>query len=254
MSSSELNRNVIKPAIKEINELTNFFVEVEQKRLGRRIAELKFKISRLKELLPSEPTQETIVFDIDDLPPVAIKLVEAGVSRKEALRIANQEWGVVDPEVLPEDIIDFAAYVEEKIGLAQHATDVKNAGGFIRKAIHENYQNPVFQKQLQAEKTEKKQAMLASLETEMLEKQNALLRQAVRATPELLDQAAAKISSGFIRERLLEYDSIADAYAAGGVVAGDINNILAKELCADLIAPVVAAYEDEKARILEKVS
>ena len=132
--------------------------------------------------------------------------------------------------------------------------DVKNAGGFIRKAIRENYQNPVFEKQLQAEKTEEKQAMLALIETEMLEKQNALLRQAVRTTPELLDQAAAKISSGFIRERLLEYDSIADAYAAGGVVAGDINNILAKELCADLIAPVIAAYEDEKARILEKVS
>ena len=248
-----LNQCVIKPAIKEINELTNFFVEIEQKRVGRKIGELKFKISRLKELPSVEPVQETILFDIEDLPPIAFKLVQAGVSRKEALRIAKQEWDIVDPAALPADRGDFAIYVEEKIGLAQHATDVKNAGGFIVKAIHENYQDPTFQKQLESEKAEEKQAMLASLKNEMLEKQNALLRQAVRANPELLEQAAAKITSGFIRERLLEYDSIADAYAAGSVVAGDINNILAKDLCADLIAPVQAAYEDEKARILGKV-
>lgn len=245
-----LNQRVIKPAIKEINELTNFFVEVERKRVGRKIGELKFKISRLKELASVEPVQETILFDIEDLPPVAFKLVQAGVSRKEALRIANQEWSAVDPESLPERITDFAIYVEEKIGIAQHATDVKNAGGFIVKAIRENYQNSEFQKQLQAEKAEEKQAMLASLKDEMLEKQNALIRQAVRAEPELLEQAAKKITSSFIRERLMDYDSVKDAYAAGGVVAGDINSILANDFCADLIAPICEAYEDEKARIL----
>ena len=248
-----LNQRVIKPAIKEINELTNFFVEIEQKRIGRKIGELKFRISRLKELPSVEPVQETFLFDIDDLPTIAIKLVQAGISRKEALRIANQEWNAVDPAALPEDRGDFAVYVEEKIGLAQQATNVKNAGGFILKAIHENYQDPVFRKQRQAEKAEEKQAMLASLKDEMLEKQNALIRQAVRANPELLKQAAAKISSGFIRERLIDYDSINDAYNAGGMVAGEINSILAKEHCADLIAPVIAAYEDEKARILGEV-
>ena len=91
--------------------------------------------------------------------------------------------------------------------------------------------------------------MLASLKSEMLEKQNTLIRQAVRSNPELLDQATAKISSGFIRERLMDYDTIKDAYAAGGMVAGDINSILAKELCADLIAPVIAEYEAEKERL-----
>ena len=244
-----LNQRVIKPAIREINELTNFFVEIEHKRIGRKIGELKFRISRLKELPSHEPTQEMLLFDIEDLPSVAIKLVQAGVSRKEALRIANQEWDAVDAVSLPEDRDDFAVYVEEKIGLAQHATSVKNAGGFIVKAIWENYQDPVFQKQLQAEKAEEKQVMLASLKNEMLEKQNALIRQAVRANPELLEHAVAKITSIFIRERLMEYDSIHDAYAAGGMVASDINAILAKDFCADLIAPVIAAYEAEKERL-----
>ena len=245
----ELNRNVIKPAIKEVNALTNFFIEVDQKRIGRRIGELKFTISRLKELPSLEPAQMPLFADIGDLSTIAIKLIQAGVSRKEALRIANQEWDVVDAAALPEDKTDFAVYVEDKIGLARHATSVKNAGGFIVKAIQENYQNPEFQKQLLAEKEQEKKAMLASLKDEMLEKQNTLIRQAVRANPELLEQALAKITSGFVRERLMEYDSIKDAYDAGGVVAGDINNILSKEFCSDVIAPVIAVYEAEIERL-----
>lgn len=114
-----LNQRVIKPAIKEINELTNFFVEVEQKRIGRKIGELKFRISRLKALPSVKPVQETFLFDMEDLPPVAFKLVQAGVSRKEALRIANQEWDAVDAAAIPENRKDFTVYVEEKIGLAR---------------------------------------------------------------------------------------------------------------------------------------
>ena len=247
-----LNQLIIKPAVREINKETGYFVEVKQKRVGRKVAFLKFLISQPLEISSTMKT-ELADLNIHDFPPIALELVQAGVSRKEALRIGNQEWDTVDPTALPEDRDDFAVYVEEKIGLAQHATDVKNAGGFIVKAIHENYQNPVFQKQLQAEKAEEKQAMLASLRDEMLEKQNALIRQAVRANPELIDQAASKITSSFVRDRLIEYDSINDAYGAGGMIAGEINSILAKEHCADLIAPVIATYEDEKARILGKV-
>ena len=136
--------------------------------------------------------------------------------------------------------------LKRKSGLAQQATDVKNMGGFIVKAIRENYEDPVFRKELQVRKAEERKAMLASLRTEMLEKRNALIRQAVRARPELLEQAAAKIMSSFIRERLMEYDSVKDAYEAGGMVAGDINSILAEEFCADLIAPVLAAYAAER--------
>ena len=71
-------------------------------------------------------------------------------------------------------------YVEEKIGLAQQATDVKNMGGFIVKAIRENYQDPVFQKELQVRKAEEREAMLDALKAEMHEKKGALL-QASRA-------------------------------------------------------------------------
>ena len=84
---------------------------------------------------------------------------------------------------------------------------------------------------------------------EMLEKQSALLRQAVCTTPGLLENAAAKITSAFVRERLADYESIQEAYNVERVVAGDIHSILAKDCCADLIAPVIEMYEVEKQRL-----
>ena len=244
-----LNHCVIKPAVEEINALTNFFVKVEQKRQGRKIAFLKFRISRLKQLERSQPAHESLYPDVEELPAIAITLVQTGLARREALKIADQEWDAVDADVEPEGYRDFQAYVDEKIVLAQQTTDVKNIGGFIVKAIQENYQDPVLEKELQARKEKEKHAMLDTLKAEMNEKKGALLRQAVRANPALLEQAAERINSRFVRERLSNYESIHDAYQVGGMVTGEINAILAEEFCADLLQPVYDAYETEKARI-----
>ena len=246
-----LNQYVIKPAVKEINALTNFFVEVEQKRDGRKVAFLKFKIARLREIVSVEPVQESLFSDIEDLPAVANTLIQAGVARREALKIADQEWKAVDTEAQLEGYKDFQAYVEEKIGLAKQATGVKNIGGFIVQAIRENYQDPTFQAQLEDRKQREQDGMLNALESETLEKRNALLRQAVRTNPELLEQACAKIHSHIIRGRLENYDSFQEAYQEGGMVTAEINAILAEEFCVDLLAPLYEVYETEKARILD---
>lgn len=245
-----LNQCVIKPAVKEINELTNFFVEVEQKRDGRRIGFLKFRISRLKALPAAEPTQESLFPDIEDLPALANILVQAGVARREAQKIADQEWEAVDADVSMADYRDFEAYVQEKIGLAKQATGVKNLGGFIIQAIRENYQDPALQAQLAERKQKEQRAMLDALESEMLEKRKALLRQAVRTDPGLLEQASERISARIIRDRLENYTSVAEAYRDGGMVTAELNAILAEEFCADLLAPVFEVYAAEKARIL----
>ena len=245
-----LNQRVIKPAVEEINELTNFFVEVETKRESRRIVFLKFRISRSKEISADAPTQEPIFPDIEELPPVANLLVEAGVVRREALKIANQEWEAVDADLNREDYHNFQAYVEEKIGLAKQATDVKNLAGFIVQAIRENYQDPVFQAQLEKRKQKEREGMLEALESETTEKRNALLRQAVRTDPELLVRASAKIQSYIVRQRLERANSIEEAYRNGGMVTAEINAILTEEFCTDLLAPLYEVYEMEKARIL----
>ena len=245
-----LNQCVIKPALKEINELTNFFVEVEQKREGRKIGFLKFRISRSKLLPEPEPTQESLFPDIEDLPVAANALVQMGVARREALKIANQEWKAVAADVDVEAYPDFAAYIEEKVGLAKQAMGVKNRAGFIVKAIRENYQDPGLQAQLEARKAKEQASMLDALESETLEKRNALLRQAVRTEPELLEKAAAKVRSHIVLARLEDADSVEEAYRKGGMVTAEINAILAEEFCVERLAPLEEVYETEKARIL----
>ena len=247
-----LNQFVIKPAIKEINNLTDYHVEVEQKRIGRRIGELKFRITRVKEI----PIQESLFPDIENLPPVAVELLQAEIDRNVALKIADHEWDFIKPQKLPTPgtYPDFMAYVAEKIEISLNATDVKNRGGFIVKAIRENYIDPQVQKtrEVRAEKAKEKE--LEDLTAEFKIKRDNLLRQAVHAQPELVERAAERIQSYIIRERLLEHNTPIEAYQKGGMVKAEIDGILAAEFCQDLLAPVNAAYEDEKARILGEVS
>ena len=243
-----LNQTLIKPAVKEINEVTDYFVEAEHKRLGRKVAELKYYITKVKQL----PVQESLFPDIENLPPVAVELVQAAIDRKEALKIAAAEWDFVNPEKIPPPgtYPDFMAYIAEKIEISRHAAEVKNRGGFIIEAIRENYQDPAVQKarELRAEKVREKE--LEDLTAEFKVKRDNILRQAVHANPELVEKAAEKIQSYMIRERLIEYDSVIEVYQRGGMVKAEIDGILANEFCQELLAPVVEAYEDKKARIL----
>ena len=246
-----LNQWVIKPAVQEINELTNYHVEVELKRIGRKVGELKFRITKPKEITASEPIQESLYPDIEELPQVALELVQAGVDRNMALRIAEQDWEFVVPEKVPPlgTYPDFDTYVVEKIELSHHARDVKNRGGFIVEAIREHYIDPEAEARRKAEKAREQQALLDTLRSERDEKVAVLIQQAVRQTPDLLEKAATHLP-GFARRRLEDYESVHAAYQAGGLIAGTLKGILAEDFCADLLAPVYEAYEDEKARIL----
>ena len=243
-----LNQKIIKPAIKEINDLTDYHVEVEQKRLSRKVAELKFRITKIKQL----PVQESVFPDIENLPAVALELVQAEIDRNMAMKIADTEWDFVNPEKLPSpgSYVDFLGYVAEKIEMSVDAVSVKNRAGYIVEAIRENYQDTELQKR-RAERAEKaKQKELEDLTTEFNAKRNTLLRQVVHTEPELVEAAAERIQSYIVRQRLEAHDTALAAYQKGGMVAAEINAILAAEFCQELLAPVVAAYEDEKARIL----
>ena len=244
----ELNRNVIKPPIEEINTVTDYHIEVEQKRLRRRIAELKFRITRVKQL----PLQESVFPDIENLPPVAVDLVQADIDRKVAEKIARQEWAIVNPEKLspPGTYPDFAAYVAEKIEMSLSAATVANRAGYIIEAIRENYQDARVQKARQVRAEKLREKALDDLAEEFRVKRATLIRQAVHAHPELVEHAAARIQSYMVKERLLEHDSALAAYQKGGMIKAEIDGILAEEFCQDILAPVNTAYEDEKARIL----
>ena len=243
----ELNRNVIKSAVKEINDLTDYLVEVEQKRFKRKIAELKFRITKVKQL----PVQESVFPDIENLPSTAVELVQADIDRKVALRIAEQEWDFVNPEKLPPPgtYPDFLGYVAEKIEMSLEAAAVKNRAGYIIEAIRENYQDAEIQKQRETRAEKAKEKELEDLTTEFTVKRNNILRQAVHAEPELVEAAAARIQAYIVRQRLEAQPSAMAAYQTGGMVRAEINAILAEEFCQDLLSPVLQQYEDEKARI-----
>ena len=246
-----LNRDLIKPAIKEINDLTDYHVEVEQKRRGRWIAELKFRITKIKQL----PVQESLFPDIENLSPVAVELVQAEIDRSIALKIADAEWDFITPEKLPipGTYPDFLGYVSEKIEMSVDASGVKNRAGYIVEAIRENYQDPELQKtrEIRAEKVKEKE--LEDLTAEFRVKQRNILRQVVQSEPELVEAAAKRIQAYIVQQRLEEHNTALEAYQKGGMVAAEINAILAEEFCQELLAPVVAAYEDEKARIFGEV-
>ena len=246
-----LNQFVIKSAIKEINDLTNYHVEVEHKRLGRKIAELKFRITKVKQF----PVQESLFPDIENLPPVAVELIQADIDRKVAQKIADREWDFVSPEKLPEPgtYPVFMAYIAEKIEMSLDAAVVKNRAGYIVEAIRENYQDAEIQKQRQLRAEKVREKALEDLTAGFRGKRDNIIRQAVHAEPGLVEAAAERIQSYIVRQRLVEHPSAIEAYQKGGMVAAEINAILAAEFCQALLAPVVAAYEDEKTRILGSV-
>ena len=245
------NRKVIKVAIEEINTLTEYHVEVEYKRIGRKIAKLKFHIAKVKQV----PIQESLFPDIEDLTPVAVELVQAGIDRNVAMEIADREWDYVNPEKLPEPgtYPDFNEYIAEKIEMSLTAADVKNRSGYIIEAIRENYQNETVQKERERRAEQTRKNELENLETEFNAKRNHIVREAVRAKPELIEQAATCIENPFVRNRLNEYSSPTEAYEERSMVKSEIDAIIAAEFCQDLLAPVVAAYEDEKARIFGEI-
>ena len=242
------NRKVIKIAIEEINTLTEYHVEVEYKRIGRKIAELKFYIAKVKQV----PIQESLFPDIENLPAVANELVQSGIQRNAALEIADREWDYVNPEKLPEPgtYPDFNEYIAEKIEMSLTAASVKNRSGYIIEAIRENYQNETVQKERERRAEQTRKNELDNLETEFNAKRNHIVREAVRAKPELIEQAVTCIENPFVRNRLNEYSSPTEAYEERSMVKAEIDAIIAEEFCHELLAPVVKMYENEKARIL----
>lgn len=244
---SILNRAVIKSALKEINKETDYFVEVEQKRIGRRIGELKFRISKVKQF----PVQESLFPDIEDLPPVAVELVQARIDRNMALKIAEQEWDIVNSEKLPPDAYpDFLAYVSEKIEMSTYVSNVTNREGFIIQAIRENYQDTRVQKEREARAEKAREKALEDLTEELKVKREAIIRQAIHTDPGLIEAAAERVQSRFVLQRLVDEDSVMDLYQKGGMVKAEIDSIIADEFCGELLAPVIEAYENEKARLL----
>ncbi|MEG9862446.1 MAG: hypothetical protein V6Z81_08205 [Parvularculales bacterium] len=190
--------------------------------------------------------------DIENLPPVAIELVQAHVDRKIALQIAKKAWAFVTPDKLPpaDTYPDFAAYVAEKIEMSFSASGVKNQGGYVIEAIRENYQDEWVRKEREVRAEKAKEQELEDAEETFLIRRNNILRQAIQADPTLIEKAAERVETYHPRRRLEEYDTATEAYRESTMVKVAIEEAIAEHFCYDKLAPILQNYQDEKARIL----
>lgn len=121
-----LNRNVIKPAVAEVNKLSNIQVELETRQKGRTVTGLRF-------LLKSNPQLSLIGMDEEDEvnQSKAYKaLVQEGISKTLA-----RSWALEHPE----------DYILSKVELARAQAEsgkiTSSKTGFLKAAIQEDYRS-----------------------------------------------------------------------------------------------------------------
>ena len=168
-----LNRAVIQPAVKEVNELSNIQIELETKRKGRSVTGLRF-------LIRPNPQLSLIGMDTEDAvtETAAYKaLLEEGISRALA-----RAW------VLEHD----EDYIFDKLDLASDQSASgrirSTKAGFLKAAIEEDYHN---EKAAKKRRLESVQAVKA--EREKLEHQLDALRTAQKEAETAFRWACAEI-------------------------------------------------------------
>jgi hypothetical protein len=200
-----LSQWVLKPAIAEINRVSDFHVEIEYQREGRKVTALKFKIRRVRALPAADSGQHELFLDLADMPPAVKLLHDAGLALQEAFAIWQKGFAFVDAGKRPAGAADghsdeaFTRYVREKIHLLhtrRKQGKANNPTGFLLTALKSNYGNADFEKEEAAKDAAEKRRELKKLKDGMdtlkrgeADAVEALTRQVVDTTPALLDEA-----------------------------------------------------------------
>ncbi len=149
-----LNRNVIKPAVAEVNKLSNIQVELETRQKGRTVTGLRF-------LLKPNPQLSLIGMDEEDEvnQSKAYKaLVAEGISKTLA-----RSWALEHPE----------DYILSKVELAKTQAasgKIKSSNaGFLKSAIEEDYRSALDVERERQKSVEEARAMKRMKEAELEE-------------------------------------------------------------------------------------
>ena len=191
-----LNRNVIQPAMKEVNKLSNIQVEMETRMKGRSVTGLRFTIS-------PNAQQSLVGMEAEDeiTEGRAYKaLVGEGISKTLA-----RAW------VLEYD----EQYIFEKLDLAANQVvggKIKSSkAGFLKSAIEEDYHNENAQKQKQLAVVQ-----TAKTEHQKLERQLEALKEAHREVETSYWQICSKvIEEAFQALPELQRDAVSAEFQLG---------------------------------------
>lgn len=162
-----LNRAVIQPAMKEVNELSNIQLELETKRKGRSVTGLRF-------LIKPNPQLSLIGMDSeDDLTqmPAYKALLAEGISKTLA-----RAWVLEHDEDYIFDKLDLAGSEAAKGRIKS------SKAGFLKAAIEDDYhnENAAKKKQLEAAEQAKHSRMMLEGQLEALKAQHRELENAHR--------------------------------------------------------------------------
>jgi plasmid replication initiation protein len=210
-----LNEKVIKPAILEVNRVSDFRVTMDCQRQGRKVTALKFKMRRVAMLPEPQSEQRTLFPDLEDTPVIVKELRDAGLATQDALEIWQQGFSYVDEDVRPSDPGEdveaaFVQYIREKIHLLkrrQTSGKVENSTGFLLQAIRQNYANPEFSQERKREVSaatqqakRERQQQVKMLEQQKVELEKACDReltqlrdQVATESPDILERAVAEL-------------------------------------------------------------
>lgn len=197
----KLNKWVIKDPIEEINEVTDFYVEVDYRRDCRKIVAIKFRMRRVLQLTTQTVGEDGVHSALQDFPALVQELQEVGCSVHEAWDIWYQGPACIEAESRPINV-DFETYVREKIHLLkkQPKGKIKNTTGFLLDAIKKNYTNADFAALQQARTITKSGCILAKLqhdkegvESEKQQQIHQICQQIIRETPEIVDPLLHKV-------------------------------------------------------------
>lgn len=214
-SFKKLNQKVIGPAVEEINRLSDFRVDVDYQKEGRKVFALKFKVHRVP--LLAQNTQRHLFPDLQDRPVVVHELLDVGLSEKDAWAIWQQGLDYVNVEERPKDLGEdkntaFLQYIRAKIHLLkrrQASGKVDNSTGFLLEAIKKNYANPEF------EQEQKRQVAAAGQQARReREKQAQALEQQKAAREKARDQELDALSGQVAAEALGVLDQAASELLA----------------------------------------
>jgi hypothetical protein len=179
-----LNRAVIQPAMKEVNELSNIQLELETKRKGRTVTGLRFII---------RPNPQLSLVGMDPEDDVTQMLSYQALLAEGISKTLARAWALEHDE----------QYIFEKLDLASsQAASGKirsSKAGFLKSAIEEDYHNENVQKKKALEAAQEKKTAREKLERK-LEALKTTQREAETSyrwhTAEIIEEAFQRLSEG----------------------------------------------------------
>lgn len=159
----DFKRRVLVPAQEELKAFSDVYFEYEEKKQGRSVHTLLFKILENKKITEAIAPEE----GISDLGDEIIGAIQTfGFSAFKAVELCQLGFDVIISEEIKQQVIQqydsFEGFIKDKIGLIHFESrqkNIKNKAGYFLKALQENYQTKEYDlfKKRQVKKKENQQ-------------------------------------------------------------------------------------------------